>query len=470
MSAWLTPQSLAALFVTVVFVGVALLRPSRAVLAYAVLGAAPPLLQLGAFSGRTISQGLLLAEALATVLFGAWLTRRETSRLFREPVDGPLFAFLAVCCASMAGIVLLPDTRIAHTASLTVSFGQLLLVLWPIGVYLAAAEFLKDTGQLRWLQRAIIGLAITQLVLFVVPEAWIDYLGWTMTFGLFAAPFALAAVFTTRSPIGRLLLIFITVLPFLRGVQGGKAFLYGYVATAVLTVLWLRAQRLGALLAGLGFAAVLVGVVLVGDEVFIRPMEVLLNKERSQMSFGGASGRGALAVAALSIWEQAPFLGVGPGNSYIYMLQRSPIGTPHNQYLNILVEFGIVGLAVWIWFLVVAGRTGLRIYREATHPVHRTFALGWLGMFAGMVVGGITGDFMVHSVRNGGLELFSGYYLQWVLLGGLMAIPRIEQRLLEPDTTAPARPRFWRATAHRQLAQPAAAQVTRRPSVAAPAG
>ena len=51
----------------------ALQRPSRAVLAYAVLGAAPPLLQLGAFSGRTISQGLLLAEALATVLLGVWL-------------------------------------------------------------------------------------------------------------------------------------------------------------------------------------------------------------------------------------------------------------------------------------------------------------------------------------------------------------------------------------------------------------
>ena len=54
--------------------------------------------------------------------------------------------------------------------------------------------------------------------------------------------------------------------------------------------------------------------------------------------------------------------------------------------------------------------------------------LGWLGAFAGMVVGGITGDFMIHSIRNGGLELFSGYYLQWVLLGGLVAVARLEQR------------------------------------------
>ena len=34
---------------------------------------------------------------------------------------------------------------------------------------------------------------------------------------------------------------------------------------------------------------------------------------------------------------------------------------------------------------------------------------------------------MIHSIRNGGLELFSGYYLQWVLLGGMVAVGRIEQ-------------------------------------------
>jgi hypothetical protein len=139
------------------------------------------------------------------------------------------------------------------------------------------------------------------------------------------------------------------------------------------------------------------------------------------------------------------------------MLQRSPIGTPHNQYLNILVEFGILGLAAWLVFLAAAWRAGLRIYKNATHPVHRTFALGWLGMFAGMVAGGVTGDFMVHSIRNGGIELFSGYYLQWILLGGLVAIPAIERRMSAPQAAAPVRRRFWRvAPPRRATAAPAA--------------
>ena len=450
MSAWLTPQSLAALVVTLIFAAVALQRPSRAVLAYALLGATP-VLQMGAFSGRTISQGLLLAEALATVLFGAWLSRRQSTGLLRTPFDGPLVAFVAVCAASLAGILLLPDHRIEPLMSSSVSFGQLLLVLWPIGVYLAAAEFLTDTSQLHWLQRAMISLAVLQIVVPLAPVTWKPYLGWTATFGIFASPFALAAMFSTRSIPARAYYLVITLLPFVLGVQGGKAFLYGYVATAGLVVLWLRASRVAAALAVTGSVVMLVAIVIFGEEALLLPIEILLTKERSQMSFGGNSGRGALAAAALSIWQEAPILGVGPGNSYIYMLQRSPIGTPHNQYLNILVEFGILGLAAWLTFLAGAWRAGLQIYRSAKLPVHRTYALGWLGMFAGMVAGGITGDFMIHSIRNSGLELFSAYYLQWVLLGGLVAIPGIERRTRAPQNApAAARPRFWRVATTRR--------------------
>jgi O-antigen ligase len=461
MNAWLSPQSLAALAVTLIFLAVALQRPSRAVLAYAVLGAAPPILQLGAFSGRTISQGLLLAEALATVLFGAWLSRHHV-RVARTDFEKPLFAFVAVCLASMAAIMVLPDHRVENSTSTAVSVGQILLVLWPVGVYVAAAEFITDTTHLRWLQRAMVTLAVAQLAAPFAPVPWRPYVGWAWTFGTFASPFALAATFSTTSVPARAFYLMIALLPFARGLEEGKAFLYGYVAVAGLTVLAIRASRLGALLAGLGIAVGLVAVIVFGEEALLRPLELLLNKERSQMSFGGATGRGGLALAAFSIWLEAPLLGVGPGNSYIYMLQRSPIGTPHNQYLNILVEFGIVGLTAWLVFLVAAWRTGLRIYRDATHPVHRSFALGWLGMFAGMVAGGVTGDFMIHSIRNGGIELFSGYYLQWVLLGGLVAIPALERRRLETSSAPAATPRYWRRQPPRRLPAPSAASLPAR--------
>jgi O-antigen ligase len=333
--------------------------------------------------------------------------------------------------------MMLPDHRMDLSGP-AVAGAQLLLVLWPIAVYLAAAEFITKTEQLQWLQKAMIVLALAQLITPLTPDTWSAYLGWVWTFGLFASPFALAATFGTRSWTARVFYLGVTLVPFVRGVQIGKAFLYFYVAAAVGTILWLRASRLVAVGAAAIAAVALATVVVAGDHVLTDPVDSLLAKEQKQMSYGGRSGRGQLALDALSIGQEAPILGVGPGNSYIYMLQRSPIGTPHNQYLNILVEFGLLGLTAWLVFLAVTFHTGLRIYRAATIPAHRTFALGWLGMFAGMVVGGVTGDFMIHSIRNGGLELFSGYYLQWVLLGGLVAVHRLEGGTRRTRVVVPA--------------------------------
>ena len=445
MSGWLTPQSLAAIAVTLLFVAVALQRPARAVLAYAVLGAMPPVVQLGAFSGRTISQGLLLAEALATVLFGAWIARRGHTGSTRPAFETPLLAFVAVCLASMIGVLVMPDRSVERSVSTAVSFGQVMLVLWPVAVYLAAAEFISTTSQLLWLQRAMLLLAVPQVVLIVAPRSWTPYMAWAWTFATFAAPFAAAAALASKSVVARAGYALLVLLPLVRGVIEGKAFLYGFVIVAVTTIVWVRASRLAATVLVAAASIALVAVVIYGDQVLFAPFEVLLNKERTQLSYGGRSGRSELALAALSIWQQAPILGVGPGNSYVYMLQRSPIGTPHNQYLNLLVEFGILGLLTWLAFLVSAMRAGFAVYSRAATPQTRTFALGWLGMFMGMIAGGITGDFMVHSIRNGGIELFSGYYLQWVLLGAMAAIPRIEALAGARRMPAAPRPRFWRA-------------------------
>jgi O-antigen ligase len=434
MSAWLTPDSIAAYLVTLGFAAVAIQRPGRGVLWYAVLGAVP--LQMGAFAGRTISQGLMLAEVLASVLLGVWLVKRRPTRLLQMPFDLPIVIFFLLALTSFVAILAYPDYKIEDKTTLSVSVGQLMLIIWPIAVYLAASEFLTSTRQLQWLQRITIGLAVAQLAEPFLPKAYDPYTGWIWTFGLFAAPFALAAIFESRSLLARLFYVMVAILPFVRGVEVGKAFLYVFVASAVGTIMWVRASKLAVIGGGVVMATALALLVVFGERVFTDPVDDLLNKERKQYSYGGASGRGALAVDAFTIWQEAPVIGVGPANSYVYMLQRAPIGTPHNQYLNILVEFGLLGLVGWISFLVIAFRTGLDIYRKAELPAHRTFVLGWLGMFAGLVVGGGTGDFMIHSIRNGGLELFSGYYLQWVFLGGLVAVQRLERNRPLHETAA----------------------------------
>ncbi|MGD9904522.1 MAG: O-antigen ligase family protein [Vicinamibacterales bacterium] len=439
MSALFAPGSLIALALTLLFFVVALQRPQRALLAYAVLGAAPPVLQVGAFSGRTISQGLLLAQTLGTALVAAWLARRPRGRLFHSPFDGPLLVFAAATAVSLVVSIAMPDPSVQDSVNLRVSVGQILLVLWPIGVYLASAEIITSTAQLLALMRVVLVLATLRFLNPFVPDEYRAYTAWMPTFSLFAAPLAMAMFFATERWLARLWLLALVAVPMVDGVVNGKTFLYGSVAAAGVAVLWMRASRLIAVSGCLVAAIVLIGTLAGMDDLFREPLTGLVEMERSQSSFGGRGGRGQLALDALAIWQGAPLFGVGPGNSYLHMLQRSVIGTPHNQYLNILVEFGLVGLIAWCWFLVAVSRTGLRIYGQTTDPAQRTFVLGWLGVFAAMVTGGVTGDYMIHSIRNGGLELFSGYYLQWVLLGGLVAVPRIATApTLRPEEALPA--------------------------------
>ena len=465
MSGWLSPLSLTAALVTVVFLVVALWRPHRAILLYAVIGATPPFLQMGAFAGRNVSQGLLLAETCATVLAFVWLVRLGFTRVLRTAFDLPLFAFAAAGIASLLAAQLVPDPTIVGVASVTVSVGQILLILWPIGVYLAARDLLATTAQLRWIQNAVLVLAVFQYVIPFMPDDTGEYMAWARTLGLFASPFAVARLLSGGASF-RPVLVALAVTPLVEGVVTGKAFLYGFVLVSTAAIMWLRASRaavIGVAVAGCLLVAAVFGG---GEKLLVGPLATLVEAEREQASLGGRTGRGQIALDTLSIWRDAPILGTGPGNSYLFLVRMRQIGTPHNQYLNILVEFGVIGLALWLWFLWTAAATGLRVYRATRIPEHRTFLLGWIGAFAGLTATGMLGDYMIHSIRNSGLELFSGYYLQWVLLGGLVSVARLEQRArVAASKGAPARVlelrQPSRRTPRRRLAAPQRAPARR---------
>ncbi|MEZ4868540.1 MAG: O-antigen ligase family protein [Caldilineaceae bacterium] len=64
-------------------------------------------------------------------------------------------------------------------------------------------------------------------------------------------------------------------------------------------------------------------------------------------------------AAALRMWDQAPWFGVGPGNyAVVYPevrlpLWEEPLGHAHNIYLNLLAESGLFGLAAFLLFWAV---------------------------------------------------------------------------------------------------------------------
>jgi O-antigen ligase len=126
-------------------------------------------------------------------------------------------------------------------------------------------------------------------------------------------------------------------------------------------------------------------------------------------------------VAALRMWEQAPWLGIGPGNYAIaYPAVRvlrwdDPLGHAHNIYLNTLGETGLVGLAM---FLLFWGVSLVWVWRQARQA--RSYDARWWSALAIGVFG-----VLVHlNVHNFFDNLFvQGIYLHIALWLASLHLP-----------------------------------------------
>jgi O-antigen ligase len=411
----------------VVFFTIAMVAPRAAVFMLTVLGAFR-LFQAFSFAGSRIAQGFYPAELMASVcvvfaLFYA-LSRGATS--VAPQIDRPFVALLGIGAVSIVvnWFSLDPAIDQAHVKTM-VSIGQLALFAWPWAIYQFVARYVDSERMARALLFVIIALGSPIIFVPFVSDRVGSLLGWSVYFGLAATPFCFAQLFFVRSIGIRVLLTAVAITPAIIGFIIGKTFLYAFAAVTLTTVAALRRPRLvvaGAVVAaGLYFAV----FIPLSHSVLPDSVQELVKTEESQGSWGGKSGRAQLAADALWIWQQHPVFGVGPGNSWPYMHKYSAIDTPHSQYLNILLETGITGLLALLFILFGCFRIGWRLYWRAPTPFMEMFTLGWLGYFAGMSLGGFTGDFILHSVRNSGLDLFTGFYLQWVMLGVLVALNRL---------------------------------------------
>ncbi len=121
-------------------------------------------------------------------------------------------------------------------------------------------------------------------------------------------------------------------------------------------------------------------------------------------------------VAALRMWEQEPWLGIGPGNyAVVYPAVRLPLweealGHAHNLYLNTLADSGLIGLtafvAMWLALVVWVWRR-----RGSAGDWQTAASLGVLGAIAHAVVHNVFDNIFVQ-----------GNYLHLALSIALLAV------------------------------------------------
>lgn len=424
MHGWLSISSLGGMVIVAAFTLLAIRDLRRAVLWYAVLGAAP-FFEVGAFSGNEMVQGLPLAVTLASVLIAVWLSRRDgAARPRLLPFERCLLLLIPVSLLSLTSGLAFLDTAVpAQHVHVTVSIGQILLFAWPIGVYFVTADVVDDADWTTQFTRIVSWLALPQFVMMVAPSTR-AYLFWSTYFGLVAAPLMLARATFEPAVWKKALFASFLLPPLLLGIQSGKAFLYGYIMISACAVLWLRAR--GAMRVALPAAGCLLLLLLAvgGPDALPGPLQDLVQEEESQQSWGGKNGRGQLLEDTVGVWAGHPLLGVGPGNSYPYMIHYVGLGTPHSQYGGLLLDCGLAGLLVFVGFVGGVLRFAWVALQRPRDAAQQAFVIAWAASFAGMALISLTGDYMLHNIRNGGIEMFTGFYIQWVFLGAAAGVIR----------------------------------------------
>lgn len=133
------------------------------------------------------------------------------------------------------------------------------------------------------------------------------------------------------------------------------------------------------------------------------------------------SGRRGYWQEAIRMIKEYPIFGVGV-NAYSLVAPKYKInwgGYPHNCYLQMLVEIGVVGFLsfLWIIFMIfrVAGIKGAQIH----DPSLKIFLIGVLSGFAG---------FLVHSFFDTNFYSVQLGNLMWLIMGMIMAIQNVGGR------------------------------------------
>ena len=378
------------------------------------------------------------ADALIAIALSLWFAdglRRKTVRLQPALPAGPILVFVLVYVAAAV-----------RAADLGEALGEVVKWVEFAGVVLVAPLAFPDR-KAEWLVAALLAATVTQAGLglyqffnrigpdwfliqgrfmrasgvFRQPNPYGGYLGLSLPVALSLSLYALSRLRQTRHSLTawvRVVLYPAAALLIAAGLvaswsRGGWL---GAVAGGI-TVLALYSRRTAALL---GVCLLVVGLLALGGAlnaawlptgIAARLADLpayfgvgdVLNQPVTDDNFAVVE-RVAHWVAAVRMWEQHPWLGVGPGNyatAYAAVAVPrwdDPLGHAHNIYLNFLAEAGLVGLIAVAALWVALGAWVVRHALRNPDPFARALAVGVAGVLAHLVVHSVFDNLFVQGM------------------------------------------------------------------------
>ena len=349
-------------------------------------------------------------EAGAAALFLIWAGKQLVSRqvkISKHPLYLPTFLFFGLILAQIAlrrsaygyvtkyealqyaayGIVLLIAAESVRAEDTRRIFALAMIVFGTLYAFFALAQELTSNGKIFWIHSprfhgTIYGSYVNRdhyagLMEMLVPIPLVLAVGHVLKGG-------------KRALVGFCAVLMATTI-FLSGSRGGMiAFVLETVLFAALTFGRRRSPR-----AALGSVAVC--VLILAFLTFLGKVQVL-----GRLGDLGPDIRLDMAKDSLRMFYHRPVLGWGLGTfPTVYPRYRSFysnlfINEAHNDYAQLLVEAGLLGFGLMLWFLAQVYRHGL--------PTSRRWEFKWDGALSLAALLGCTG-ILVHSFVDFNLQI-----------------------------------------------------------------
>lgn len=382
--------------------------------------------------GTGSDTGINAAVLVLGLLIGLWLldmlTRTRQIRLWSyRPVIASLV--LGVVAVVAFGFGQLPWFPVA-SAPITAQIGGLLIFLLSISAFLLAAHQIKTVKELEWLCWVFLAIGFVFFAFRLFPSLYNimsrifvrqGVLGATLYIWLVAIALS-QAILNKKLAMGwRLVLGLLVLMIFYVNMIGESRFwVSGWLPPMVTLVTIIVLAR-----PDLGFFAVIGGVLV----LLLNTSIVSGITNEGDNTYSTLTRLEAWRIMA-EIIKVNPIFGLGMANYYFYTPLFPILGyaisfNSHNNYIDLLAQTGLVGLAVFLWLLAEIWILGWKIRCLVPEGFPRAYVIGALGGLVGTAAAALLGDWVIPFVYNIGLEGLRASMFIWIFLGGLLAIAHI---------------------------------------------
>ena len=167
----------------------------------------------------------------------------------------------------------------------------------------------------------------------------------------------------------------------------------------------------------------IIGLIAVMAAMFVPSVAARFSDLSTQTTQSGAAGNSL--VWRFEYWQQAltlsdnPIMGVGLRT---VRAETDVAKEPHNDFIRVYVELGLIGLSAYVWFLISLVRMARRSIRATRAPLEHAVAVGFMGCLAAFL--------LLSLVSN----VISQLVILWYFLAFAVAAsagPRLERRAID---------------------------------------